>query len=128
MGIFLGIISNTGCLIQVVEILHEYNIHRFFDCVYLSSVSGFRKPHSGLFLAAANDLDALPEECIYVGDTISKDVLGAKAAGFLASIRINSGLTKESGAELIRNDVEAEYLINDLMEIPEIVRNLTKKT
>ena len=39
MGIFLGIISNTGCLIQVVEILHEYNIHRFFDCVYLSSVS-----------------------------------------------------------------------------------------
>jgi putative hydrolase of the HAD superfamily len=124
MEITMGVISNTGCLTQVVEILHEYNIRHFFDCIYLSSVSCFRKPHGGIFVAAAHDLGAHPNECIYVGDTISKDVLGAKAAGFLASIRINSGLTKESDRELGQKNIEADYLVKNLIEVSNIVKKL----
>jgi putative hydrolase of the HAD superfamily len=124
MEISMGVISNTGCLIQVIEILHEYNIHQFFGCIYLSSVSCFRKPHPGIFTAAAYDLCSLPEECIYVGDTISKDVLGARAAGFMASIRINSGLTKDSDSGLVQKNVEADYLVKNLCEIPDILKNI----
>jgi putative hydrolase of the HAD superfamily len=123
-GVVMGIISNTSCLTQVREILHEYGIHDFFGCVYLSAVSGCRKPNTELFLAAAADLGVLPGECIYVGDTVSRDVRGARLAGYLASIRINSELTGISDAGFGTEGEEADYLVAKLSEIPEIVKGI----
>jgi putative hydrolase of the HAD superfamily len=118
-GFALGIISNTSSYTQVIEILHQYGIHQFFNCIYLSAASGFRKPHPELFLAAARDLDSLPGECVYVGDTISRDVRGARLAGYAASIRIESMLSGGSDAGITQEE-EADYLITNLNEIPGI--------
>ena len=119
-GFQLGVISNTGCQTQVIEILHEYDLHHFFDTIYLSSIAGFRKPHADLFLAAAADLGVAPKECVYVGDTVSRDVRGARAAGYAASVRIQSHLTEVSD---IRYDVgveEADHLVSSLLDILEL--------
>jgi len=125
LGIRMGVISNTACQTQVIEILHEYGIHQYFDgCIYLSSLSGFRKPHPELFRAAAQDLDARPEECVYVGDTISRDVQGSRLAGFMASIRIDSHLTAGSDIGFAETTEDAEYRINNLTEILSIVQKL----
>jgi putative hydrolase of the HAD superfamily len=123
-GIRMGIISNTSSYTQVIEILHEYGIHDFFDCIYLSAVSGYRKPNTELFLAAASDLRVLPGECIYVGDTVSRDVRGSRLSGYLGSIRINSELTKGSDAGLGTEGEEADYPVASLMEIPDLVRSI----
>jgi putative hydrolase of the HAD superfamily len=123
-GVSMGIISNTSCFTQVREILHEYGIYEFFGCVYLSVVSGCRKPNTELFLAAAADLGILPGECIYVGDTVSRDVRGSRLAGYLASIRINSKLTGASDAGFGTEGEEADYLVAKLTEIPDIVKKL----
>lgn len=125
LGIRMGVISNTACQTQVIEILHEYRIHQYFEgCIYLSSLSGFRKPHPELFRAAAQDLGAKPAESIYVGDTISRDVQGSRLAGFMASIRIDSHLTAGSDRGYVDITEDADYRINNLMEIVLIVRKL----
>ncbi|MDR0623301.1 MAG: HAD-IA family hydrolase [Treponema sp.] len=98
MGFSLGIISNTSSHTQVIGSLHQYGIDHYFSSVYISVTSGFRKPHPELFLAAARDLGALPEECVYVGDTISRDVRGARLAGYAATLRIESLLSAGSDA------------------------------
>ena len=122
MGILMGVISNTICYNQAVEDLYEFGIRRFFKTIYLSSVSGFIKPHPELFIAAARDLDLNPEECIYVGDTVSRDVLGARKAGYKASIRIDSYLSGELDTHKIKEEDDADFRIKNLNEIPGIVK------
>jgi putative hydrolase of the HAD superfamily len=124
LGIKMGVISNTSCYTQVGEILHEYGIHHFFECVYLSVISGMRKPNPELFLAAAADLGFAPAECVYVGDTVSRDVRGSRLAGYLGCIRINSELTGGSDAGFSVEGEEADYLVKSLMEIPGIARGI----
>ena len=126
-GLRLGLISNTLSHSQVIELLYRYGIRHYFGCIYLSVNSGFRKPHPALFLAAALDLEVLPEECIYVGDTISRDVRGARQAGYGGTIRINSMLTGGADAGLYQGKEEADYLITGLDEIPGIVSEIMRK-
>ncbi|MGI6404326.1 MAG: HAD family hydrolase [Oscillospiraceae bacterium] len=116
-GFRLGVISNTGCQTQVIEILHEYGLHHYFDTIYLSSIAGVRKPHADLFLAAAADLGCTPPECVYVGDTVSRDVRGARAAGYGASVRIQSHLTQISDARYETQEEEADYPVSNLLDI-----------
>jgi putative hydrolase of the HAD superfamily len=123
----LGLISNTLSHSQVIEILHQYGIRPYFDCIYLSVTSGFRKPYPELFRAAASDLDVLPEECVYVGDTVSRDVRGARLAGYRGTIRINSMLTAGADAGLNQEEEEADYLITNLNEIPGIVSEIMRE-
>jgi putative hydrolase of the HAD superfamily len=121
----MGVISNTASLTHVIENLHEMNIHHYFaGCIYLSSLSGYRKPGPRIFIEAAADLGAKPEEAVYVGDTVSRDVRGARAAGFLAVIRINSELTAGSDAGYHTAGEEADYFVKSLLEIPPIVDSL----
>jgi putative hydrolase of the HAD superfamily len=108
----------------VGEILHEYGIHHYFDSVYLSVISGMRKPNVELFLAAAGDLGCAPSECVYVGDTVSRDVRGARLSGYLGSIRINSELSSGADAGFGVEGEEADYLIQSLLEIPGIARGI----
>ncbi len=116
-GFRLGVISNTSSYTQVIEILHEYGLHHYFDTIYLSSISGFRKPHADMFLAAAADLGCAPQECVYVGDTISRDVRGARAAGYGASVRIQSHLTQISDAYYHTEKEEADYPVSNLLDM-----------
>jgi putative hydrolase of the HAD superfamily len=123
-GLAMGIISNTASLTHVIENLHETGIHHYFGCVYLSSLSGYRKPGGAIFIEAAADLGAKPSEAAYVGDTVSRDVRGARDAGYLATIRIASELTAGADAGFNTRGEEADYLIKDLGEIPGIVDSL----
>ena len=122
MGIVMGLISNTVCFYQAIENLYKFGLRDFFKTVYLSSVSGFIKPHPELFVAAAGDLCVKPDECIYVGDTVSRDVMGARKAGYRTGIRIDSYLTTVS--DINDDEDDAEYIISNLNEIPGIVKGL----
>ena len=127
-GVPMGVISNTASLTHVTENLHEMGIHRYFaGCIYLSSVSGYRKPGKDIFIEAAADLGAKPHEAVYVGDTVSRDVRGARAAGYLAVIRIASELTAASDAGCNTAGEEADYFVQSLLEIPAIVDELRGK-
>jgi putative hydrolase of the HAD superfamily len=126
MGLVMGIISNTTSFSEVYDILYEYGIREFFDCVYLSAICGYHKPEKELFLAAAGELGFLPGECAYVGDTIAKDVRGARLAGYHSAIRIKPEPAESSDPEEAAGDEEAGYVIKKLSEIPAIIAAINR--
>jgi phosphoglycolate phosphatase-like HAD superfamily hydrolase len=61
-----------------------------------------------------------------VGDTVSRDVRGARDARYLAAIRLASELTAGSDAGYNTEGEEADYFIKNLLEIPAIIDALKK--
>lgn len=122
-GMKLGIISNTAALYQVFDILEEYGIRDYFRDVTLSSVTGWRKPCPDIFQVALRQLRSKPEECVYVGDTVSRDIIGSKRAGFAKAIQICSQLTKQKD-QGIRREFEPDYTVEDIYQVLPIVQSL----
>lgn len=81
-GYTLGIISNTTSSVEIPLLLEENGIKDLFSCVILSAVYGRRKPHPSLFLEAARQMGFPPEACAYVGDNLSRDLIGPRQAGY----------------------------------------------
>lgn len=125
LGLKLGIISNTAALFQVFDILEEYGIRDYFRDVTLSSVTGMRKPAPDIFTVATRQLRSVPEECVYVGDTVSRDIIGSKRAGFAAAIQICSKLTREKDCG-VKREFEPDYMIEDIYDVYPIVEKLVK--
>ena len=123
MGLKLGVISNTAALYQVFDSLEEYGIRDFFRDVTLSSVTGFRKPCRDIFTVSLRQMRSLPEECVYVGDTLSRDVRGSKNAGFAAAIQISSKLTKEKD-RAVDNCPAPDAVIEDICDVARVVREM----
>lgn len=88
MGLKIGIISNTQSLYQVSTNLKEYGIFDYFDPIILSSEYGRRKPDPAIFYTAARRANVPTGGCVFVGDVISKDILGANRAGFRLAVQI----------------------------------------
>ena len=59
----------------------EYDLSPLLDIVVDSTVVGISKPEAGIFHTALTELSTVPKEAIYVGDTYSDDVVGAKGVG-----------------------------------------------
>ena len=126
LGLKLGVISNTAAMYQVFDSLIEYGIRDFFSDVTLSSVTGMRKPMSDIFYVSTRQLQVLPEECVYVGDTVSRDIIGSKKAGFACAIQIGSKLTKEKDSG-IKTEYRPDYVIEDIYDVLPLVRNLIQQ-
>jgi len=88
MGLKIGCISNTHSLRQVSTNLREYGILDFFDPIILSSEYGRRKPDPAIFYKAARQANVPTGACVFVGDAIEKDILGANRAGFRLAVQI----------------------------------------
>lgn len=125
LGLKLGVISNTAALYQVFDVLEAYGIRDYFRDVTLSSLTGFRKPAGDIFTVSLRQLQSKPEECVYVGDTVSRDVIGSKRAGFAAAIQISSHLTKEKDAG-ITHEFEPASLVENIYDVLPIVTKLVK--
>ncbi|MCD7755938.1 MAG: HAD family hydrolase [Firmicutes bacterium] len=126
LGMKLGIISNTAALYQVFDSLEEYGIRDYFRDVTLSSVTGLRKPSRDIFTVALRQIQSAPEECVYVGDTISRDIIGSKRAGFAAAIQIQSQLTKQKDSG-IRPEYAPDFVVADIYDVLPVVQGLLEK-
>lgn len=121
LGMKLGVISNTASLYQVFDILKEYGIRDYFQDVTLSSVTGYRKPNPNIFMVSLHQVQSDPAHCAYVGDTISRDVIGPIRMGFGATFHIDSYLTRLKDIH-VSPDVKATYNIQDIYEVYTILK------
>ena len=115
-GYRLGVISNTASLYSVFDVLERYGIRDYFSDVTLSSVTGYRKPNPGIFKIALRQMQARPEQCAYVGDTLSRDVIGAKRLRFGAAIQIRSFLSAQKDAD-VTGDWEPDHVIGSIADL-----------
>ena len=94
-GYRIGVISNNASLYNVFNVLEMYGIRDYMEDVTVSSVTGYRKPHPEIFRISMRQMRCRPENCVYVGDTVSRDIIGAKRAGFGRAAQIYSFLTAQ---------------------------------
>lgn len=125
-GFRLAVISNTVTYSQVPHTLKKYGMNDIFERVLLSSQAGYRKPNPVLFHVLLGEMGLEASEACYVGDTITRDVIGAKRAGLALTFRIQSGLSKSSD-KAYTGELEADYVVRALTEIPEILANYNRR-
>jgi putative hydrolase of the HAD superfamily len=126
-GLKLGIISNIISTTFVPERIKLYQIAPYMDCVVSSSETGIRKPAREIFLIAADRLKLAPAECAYVGDRISRDVIGSRNAGFGFVMLIRYPPSEEKDASLAVKENEPDCRIGDLGEIPAVIETLNRR-
>ena len=88
MDLKIGLISNVNSRGQVPANLSQYGIRHYFDPIVLSSEYGRRKPDPAIFHYAARLAHVPTSACLYVGDRIARDILGARKAGFKLAVQI----------------------------------------
>lgn len=116
-GYKLGVISNNASLYNVFNVLEDYGIRRFMRDVTISSVTGYRKPHPEIFRISLRQMQVRAEDCVYVGDTISRDIIGAKRAGFAKAVQIGSYLSAQKDAAINHTAEKPDMFISDIREL-----------
>jgi putative hydrolase of the HAD superfamily len=114
-GYRMGVISNTLSSLDIPCSLTAYGWNGYFEAVTLSSVLKSRKPAPDLFLEAARLLNVSPAHCAYVGNRISRDVVGCKQAGYPLGIIIEGpdGPRLDEADQIIKPDA----VIHSLSEL-----------
>lgn len=116
-GYKLGVASNNASLYNVFNVLEDYGIRRFMRGITVSSVTGYRKPHPEIFRISLRQMQVKAENCVYVGDTISRDIIGAKRAGFAKAVQIGSHLSAEKDAAVKDMPEKPDVIISDIREL-----------
>ena len=116
----VSVVSNTGSLFQVFDTLEKYGVRQYFDDITLSSITGYRKPHPNIFRVALSQANLDPSECAFVGDTLSRDVVGPRKMGFGRVFKINSFLTKQK--DIGKYEVGPDYEITDIYDVYTILK------
>lgn len=116
LGYTLSLISNTMSRILIPERLKKFGIERFFSATVLSMNVGFRKPRPEIFQEALKITGLNPGQCIFIGDTLSRDIVGCRRAGFYRSVLLPSGITAIKDREY-RGGATPDYTIKSLNEL-----------
>jgi len=117
-GMRLAVVSDAPKL-QAWTRLAQVGLHHFFEVVVAFEDSGERKPSPRPFEITLERLGVKAEEAIMVGDWPERDITGAAKLGMITVFTrygdtfgtVNSG---------------ADYEINDIIELLEIVDNLNR--
>lgn len=104
----LAIVTNGDYASQKRK-LDNINLYSLIDYHLISSEIGVRKPDPLIFKYACKKLNLKEEECIYVGDSYSRDIIGAKNAG-LEAIYVSRVNDKH-------DDVKTIYQISELLNL-----------
>ena len=101
----IGLISNFDSRLEII--LKELDLYKYFNCLAYSGKVGFSKPDYKIFQYALKELNVLPEESIYIGD----------------SLKIDYEPAMELGIETLLIDRENHYTgkgINSILNLEEI--------
>lgn len=121
----LGIVSNISIPELVWELLEEFDLKRYFDTVIISGEVNRRKPHPEIFEKALKNLGVKACETLFVGDTLSTDIKGAKSIGMYTVLIKRTNSTKTlfwSSKE--KTQIQPDKVITRLNEILELLKGL----
>ncbi|WP_073202975.1 HAD family hydrolase [Gracilibacillus kekensis] len=79
MHVEVAIITNGSIQRQKAKI-ETTNLSSCFETIIISEEAGFSKPDKRIFHLALNKLNVQPEEAVFIGDDIEKDIGGCQKA------------------------------------------------
>ncbi len=114
-GFLLGLISNTTDYEGLKDVLKKFRIFDLFDSIAASALTTWRKPRREIFYYALNQLDVKPYEAVHIGDSLKKDVEGAKAVGMYAIWKF------KEGEKLEDSNFKPDFIVRNLSEVLDIL-------
>lgn len=109
MHVKVAIITNGTTQRQKAKI-HNTNLNSCFDKIIISEEVGFSKPDERIFKLALNELKVQPEDVLFVGDDLHKDIAGCQNIN-IKGIWFNPNKIKNS------TDIKPYAEINSLEEL-----------
>ena len=106
----IGVISNADGMIE--NVLRACGIAGCFRTITDSGLVGYEKPHPEIFRHALKQMNAAPEESLYVGDVYSVDYLGATGAGMKAVLMDVAGAYCDKGLPRIESLEELQIKLS----------------
>jgi putative hydrolase of the HAD superfamily len=113
----VGVVSNGLPDVQYQK-LKTIGLRDIFACIVLSEEIGIRKPDPGIFRRAADLLQLPPSQCLYIGNSYTDDIIGAKAAGMSTCWFCRDASYPENAL------VHTDYVIEHLEEFHRIIKEL----
>ena len=95
--------------------LHKVGLLDYFEPIVVSGDHGYRKPDRRLFQLALDHMRVDPENAIYVGNDMYRDVFGAREAG-MSTVMFDS----EQGRKTYE-DCVPDYTITDFRDLLKIL-------
>lgn len=111
----LGMITNGYGQFQMGNI-QALGIGDYFETILVSEWEGLKKPDIQIFKRALNQLNVVSNQSVFVGDHPENDVKASK----------NAGMKSIWKKDLQWANVDADFTVDDLAEIPIIIKNLNK--
>ena len=123
-GYRLGVISNTMSTLDIPRSIESFGWQEYFDVVILSSDLKVRKPSPEPFCEAARRMNLTPDRCAYLGNRISKDIVGCKQADFALGLIIEppSGPRIDEQNQIAAPDIVIRNL-SELLDIFPVTDN-----
>jgi len=122
LGYELGVISD-GPPVKQAQKLIQLGIQHFFDHVVISEEYEYKTITPKLFEICLQKFDAKPNEVVFIGNEVDKDVLSANQAGVM-SVRIMKGESRIG--EPKSPEAKPKYEITKLSEIFNILETIEK--
>lgn len=121
--IAVGVITNTDPRIK--QVLHEHGFSKHFRFVLDAYSVGFIKPHPEIFkraLAEAGLKELSSQEVLHIGDSLAKDFIGARDAGWRAWLVAPDF---DSQCAQLGVQVEPKVMFSNLQTLLPALRNVT---
>ena len=107
----IGLISNFDNRLETI--LNELDLKKYFHCLSYSGKVGFSKPDPRIFQFALKELNVLPEETIYIGDSLDSDYYPA------LNLNINAVLINRERKE-ISPDIKSVSSLEQIFDFLEV--------
>jgi len=122
-GIKMGLLSDFPPETK----LENLKLAGYWDAILCSELTGHLKPDSTPFLELARRMGTLPENILYVGNSVPYDVDGARKAGMKAAL-IRTGFRKSglnetvgSSGTVCSSGTVADFVFNDYRQLRDYV-------
>lgn len=101
-GLKIGAGTNMTAYVQYLK-LRKLGLLDYFDFVLTSEEALEEKPREGFFRRCCERAECLPHECLFIGDEMEKDVIGALRSGMHALLYSPDGTGTGDSSLLLRS-------------------------
>ncbi|MCH7738866.1 MAG: HAD-IA family hydrolase [Chloroflexi bacterium] len=114
-GLRLALISNTGFTSGDIyrRWFDDIGWRDRFEVTTFSNEAAVAKPTASIFTSTLAEMNALPEQALHVGDNLLSDIAGAHRVGMCTAWI--------SGYDSREPEVEPDYVLEDLADLPAVV-------
>ena len=115
----LGLITNASDSVLQRQRIEASGMREFFREILITGEIGLSKPDPEIFQLIAKRLDVFPEECLFVGDSVQYDIIGAASAG-MKTVIFSANRTDTKVADYEAENIrELTVLIENLLSLQE---------